>query len=439
MAAAWAAAQRLVKLAAELGKNTDSTIRQKLAQLYTLQQIGRYSALRAKSPGQRTGAEPNIAKLMMSDLLRLQREVGNEIIGANGMIMGTDTPGGGTVQEIDAVLARSVDLRRHRSGPAQHHRRTRARPARRSPGPRRTRRSASCSSIAESRLRFGVVILPEWRWADARGVWQHAEDLRFDHAWTYDHLAWRTMRDQAWFGAIPTLTAAALATSRLRLGTLVASISFRHPVSFAKELITLDDVSGGRLTLGIGAGGSGFDAIMLGEPAWPPRERGERFVEFVDLTDKLLREPAVSYAGRYYKAEDARTYPGCVQRPRIPFAVAATGPAGMALAARLGDAWVTTGPRHSPAPLAPKEGADAVRDQMARVEEACIAIGRDPRTLDRLVLTGPELDSAMSSTGAFEDAVGEYAAIGVTDLVVHWPRETGPFAGDRDVFERIFS
>src|SRR6478735_8217457 len=75
-------------------------IRQKLAHLYTLQQIGRYSALRAKSPGQRTGAEPNIAKLMMSDLLRLQREVGNEIVGAHGMLMGTDTPGGGLVQEV---------------------------------------------------------------------------------------------------------------------------------------------------------------------------------------------------------------------------------------------------------------------------------------------------------------------------------------------------
>jgi alkylation response protein AidB-like acyl-CoA dehydrogenase len=95
-----AAAQRLVKLAQELGKNTDPTIRQKLAKLYTMQQLGRFSSLRAKSPSQRTGGEPNIAKLMMSDLLRLQREVGHEIIGPYGMVMGTDTPGGGMVQEV---------------------------------------------------------------------------------------------------------------------------------------------------------------------------------------------------------------------------------------------------------------------------------------------------------------------------------------------------
>jgi alkylation response protein AidB-like acyl-CoA dehydrogenase len=94
------AASRLMKLARELGKNTDPNIRQKLAQLYTMQQIGRFSSLRAKSPSQRTGAEPNIAKLMMSDLLRLQREVGHEIIGPHGMVMGADTPGGGMVQEV---------------------------------------------------------------------------------------------------------------------------------------------------------------------------------------------------------------------------------------------------------------------------------------------------------------------------------------------------
>jgi alkylation response protein AidB-like acyl-CoA dehydrogenase len=95
-----AAASKLTTLAQELGRNTERPIRQKLAKLYTLQQIGRYSAMRAKSPSQRTGAEPNIAKLMMSDLLRLQRDVGNEIIGASGMLMGPDTPGGGTVQEL---------------------------------------------------------------------------------------------------------------------------------------------------------------------------------------------------------------------------------------------------------------------------------------------------------------------------------------------------
>jgi alkylation response protein AidB-like acyl-CoA dehydrogenase len=95
-----AAAPSMIKLAQQCGKSTDPNVRQKLAKLYTMQQLGRFSALRAKNPSQRTGAEPNIAKLMMSDMLRLHREVGNEIIGPFGMVMGNDTPGGGNVQEV---------------------------------------------------------------------------------------------------------------------------------------------------------------------------------------------------------------------------------------------------------------------------------------------------------------------------------------------------
>jgi len=116
-------------------------------------------------------------------------------------------------------------------------------------------------------MKFGVVILPDERWHDGALRWRRAEELGFDHAWTYDHIAWGTLRDSTWFGAVPTLAAAALTTDRIRLGTLVASPNFRHPVSFARELISLDDVSQGRFVLGIGAGGLGWDATVLGQDA----------------------------------------------------------------------------------------------------------------------------------------------------------------------------
>ena len=72
-------------------------------------------------------------------------------------------------------------------------------------------------------LRVGVVILPDMPWATARPLWVRAEQLDFAHAWTYDHLTWRGHRDQTWFAAVPTLTAAALVTTHVRLGPLVAS------------------------------------------------------------------------------------------------------------------------------------------------------------------------------------------------------------------------
>ena len=289
-------------------------------------------------------------------------------------------------------------------------------------------------------MRLGVVVLPELPWPEARSVWRRVEELGFDHAWTYDHLAWRSLRDSAWFGAVPTLAAAAVVTERVRLGTLVASPNFRHPVSFARELVTLDDLSGGRLTLGIGAGGTGWDAAMLGQGPWSAGERADRFAEFVGLLDRLLRERAVSVDGRYYDAVEARAFPGCVQDPRIPFAVAATGRRGMGLVAEHGQVWVTTGD------LAPEgetldavAGASVVRAQTALLREACGAAGRDPSSIGRLVLSGPRLDGGLSSVDAFDDTVGRYAEVGVTDFVVHWPRRAEPYAADMAVFERIFS
>jgi alkanesulfonate monooxygenase SsuD/methylene tetrahydromethanopterin reductase-like flavin-dependent oxidoreductase (luciferase family) len=285
-------------------------------------------------------------------------------------------------------------------------------------------------------MRLGVVILPELAWPVARDVWRRAEGLGFDHAWTYDHLAWRSLRDGPWFGAVPTLAAAAAVTTRMRLGPLVASPNFRHPLPLAREAITLDDLSGGRLTLGLGAGGTGWDATILGQVAWTRRERADRFAEFVTLLDRLLREPAVSFTGRYYSVNEARTHPGCVQRPRIPFAVAATAPRGMLLAARYADTWVTTGDATA-RELGATEGAAVVRTQMAMLDEACGRIGRDPGSLRRLVLSGPCLDGGLASVETFRETLARYADVGVTDFVVHWPRPTAPYAGDPAAFERI--
>jgi alkanesulfonate monooxygenase SsuD/methylene tetrahydromethanopterin reductase-like flavin-dependent oxidoreductase (luciferase family) len=228
-----------------------------------------------------------------------------------------------------------------------------------------------------------------------------------------------------------------MATDRMRLGVLVASPNFRHPVPFAKELVALDDIARGRLTVGLGAGSPGWDATMLGQPKYSPRQRTERFEEFVHLLDLLLRRPATSFAGKHYTADEARTYPGCVQEPRLPFAVAATGPRGMRLAATYGDIWVTTGDRRRTGIRAAAEGAQEIRGQIALLDRACAQVGRDPGSLRRLVVTGPLLDPGLTSVDAFAETTARYREAGVTDLVVHWPRREGPYAGDLATFERI--
>ncbi|MEU8757769.1 LLM class flavin-dependent oxidoreductase [Streptomyces sp. NPDC048659] len=287
-------------------------------------------------------------------------------------------------------------------------------------------------------MRLSTVILPTRRWHEGgRDQWLRAEQLGFHTAYTYDHLSWRTFRDGPWFGALPTLTAAAGATERLRLGTLVTSPNFRHPVTLAKELISLDDISGGRVTLGIGAGGNGFDATALGQEAWTPKERADRFAEFVPLLDRLLTEDAVSARGTFYSAEEARNIPGCVQRPRLPFAVAATGPRGLKLAARHGQAWVTTGDPKLFEDGTPEQSVEALRGQIAKLGRACAEIGREAGPMEKVLLTGFTPDRPLDSFDAFVDFAGTHFALGFTELVVHMPIADSVFAADESVFEKI--
>ncbi|WP_406457501.1 LLM class flavin-dependent oxidoreductase [Streptomyces sp. NBC_01622] len=289
-------------------------------------------------------------------------------------------------------------------------------------------------------LRLSTVILPYRRWNEgSREAWQRAEQLGFHTAYTYDHLSWRTFRDGPWFGAVPTLTAAAAVTERMRLGTLVTSPNFRHPVTLAKDLITLDDVSDGRITLGIGAGGTGFDATALGQEPWSPRERADRFGEFVPLLDRLLTEDSVSYEGDFYSAHEARNIPGCVQRPRLPFAVAATGPRGLKLTARHGQAWVTTGDPRLFESGTPEQSVHAIHGQAEQLADACAAIGRDAAGIDKILLTGftPDRGRPLESLGAFVDFAGRHQELGFTDIVIHWPVPDSDFAADEKVFEQI--
>ncbi|MBM0230758.1 LLM class flavin-dependent oxidoreductase [Micromonospora sp. STR1_7] len=286
-------------------------------------------------------------------------------------------------------------------------------------------------------MRYGVLILPDRRWAESKRRWVRAEQLGFDHAWTYDHLMWRWLRDKPWFGAVPTLAAAASATSRIRLGTMVASPTFRHPVTFAKELMALDDLSEGRITCGLGAGAGVYDDEAAGGKSPTPRERSDRFAEFVDLTDRLLRSPTTSYEGRYFSAHEVRMYPGCVQRPRLPFAVAATGPRGMRVAAEHGDLWVTAGEAGNFERQPYEQLVPLFRKQTAALGRACEAAGRDPASIGRVLLTGGMVDGTVESADSFFHAADLYAEIGFTDMVVHWPREEFPYEGREEIMEEI--
>jgi alkanesulfonate monooxygenase SsuD/methylene tetrahydromethanopterin reductase-like flavin-dependent oxidoreductase (luciferase family) len=274
-------------------------------------------------------------------------------------------------------------------------------------------------------MRVGIVILPELRWAKAEERWRRAEEYGFAHAWTYDHLAWRDLADGPWFDAVATLTAAATVTKTIRLGTLVASANFRHPVHFAREVTALDDISDGRITLGIGAGAAApsFDALVLGRPPLSPKQRADRFEEFVELLDTLLTGDRTTWRGEHYEAVDARSTPGCVQQPRVPFVIAANGPRGIALAERFGDGWITTGPQ--------VDDLDSWWRGVAELSNRYEGGG------DRYVMLDSAPVFSLSSASFFEDQLGRARELGFTDAITHWPRPRSWYAGDEAVLDEV--
>ncbi len=275
-------------------------------------------------------------------------------------------------------------------------------------------------------MRFGITILPEYRWSEAAPRWRRAEELGFDHAWTYDHLTWGGLQDSPWYGTTPTLTAAAVVTSTIRLGSFVISPNFRHPLALTRDILALDDVSAGRFLCGLGSGG-GIDTTIQGGHDLSPRQKVDRFSEFVELLDKLLTTDRVDFKGEYYETRNGRTLPGCVQQPRVPFIMAANGPRSLKLATQYGAGWVTTGVK---SPDFDTWFASVV-DLSRRLDDVA-----EGRRLDRYLA----LDSARFSLGsvdAFEDVVGRAAELGFTDVISHWPRAEGVYAGSEDVLEKV--
>jgi alkanesulfonate monooxygenase SsuD/methylene tetrahydromethanopterin reductase-like flavin-dependent oxidoreductase (luciferase family) len=279
-----------------------------------------------------------------------------------------------------------------------------------------------------------MVILPEYRWWVAEPKWRAVERYGFDHAWTYDHIGWRSLVDGPWFGAVPTLTAAATVTERIELGTFVASPHFRHPVPFAREVTALDDISDGRFLLGVGAGAaSGFDRTVLGEQPLSDRAMVDRFGEFLELLDAILTGDRTTWQGDYYTAVDARGTPGTVRKPRVPFVVAANGPRSIRLVARFGQGWVTTGPRTEDT----EEWWQGVAQRAGRLDDALAEAKRTPATVRRYLSLDASPTYSLSSAACFTDMVGRAAELGFTDVVAHWPRADGVYEGRESVLEEV--
>ena len=218
----------------------------------------------------------------------------------------------------------------------------------------------------------------EVRWPEYVALARRAESLGYDSIWVGDHLLYRRPGDpeprgpwECW----SMLAALAAATERVELGPLVASTSFHAPAMLAKKAATVDDISGGRLILGLGAGWNETEYAAFG---FPFDHRISRFEEAFTIIRTLLRDGAIDFEGRYYTARDCEIRPRGPRAGGPPILLGSTGERMLAIAAPYIDAWnawyVDVGNRPA--------GVGPLRE---KVDAAALAAGRDPAAIERTV------------------------------------------------------
>lgn len=273
-------------------------------------------------------------------------------------------------------------------------------------------------------LRFGLCTDQNLPWETLVERWRYFEELGFDSVWDCDHFQQPSRPQGPYFEGWTLLAALATQTSRIRLGVLVSCNTFRHPALLAKEAVTVDHVSGGRLEVGLGAGWYAPEHEAFGLRFPPPGELVGRFREAVEIVDGLLRQDVTTYDGRYYQLKDAPFRPAPVQRPRPPLTLGAHGPKMLRVVAEYADRWNS-------------HGSVAEMGERNRIlDEHCAAIGRDPRTIIRSLYGWASLLPAdpWASTDAFAEVVGRYREVGINEFLIDAPGEDG-FA----VLERVAS
>ena len=283
------------------------------------------------------------------------------------------------------------------------------------------------------KLQFGVLTLQHLPWEAEVQRWQWIEAQGFDSIWLADHFVNFMQPTAPWFEAWTLLAALATQTEKIRIGTLVTPVSWRNPAWLARQALTVDHISGGRLEIGVGAGAPAemdCSYAMTGTPGKPPAERVSMLGEMVEILDQLLQKETVTYEGEYYQLQGTAMNPPAVQQPRPPITIGALGPQMLKLAAKHADTWNSYGGDG----LSADEMLQLTKERNQRLNEICADIGRDPASLKRsLLVYGAPAEMAYSSVAGFHEVIGSYQEAGIEEFIIYYP-----FMDEHmPVFERI--
>ncbi len=281
------------------------------------------------------------------------------------------------------------------------------------------------------------------RWTDLLAMARSAEDVGFDSLWMPDHLLFNFEEGTTGIWECWTvLSAIAACTSRVELGPIVACTSFRNPALLAKMADTLDEVSGGRLILGLGAGWHEPEYHAFG---YPFDHRVSRFEEALIITRSLLREGKVDFSGKYYKVRECELRPRGPRAEGPPVLIGSTGARMMRLLAQHGDMWNVWFSRT-------KNRAENIPALSRQLDEACAEVGRDPGGITRTVgvlLNVPGREDARrdgvtqpisGSAEKLAEVLQGYAYVGISHLQVaaglQTPGDVEKFAPVLDMLDR---
>jgi len=291
-------------------------------------------------------------------------------------------------------------------------------------------------------VRFGATIVQVIPFPAVLDDFRFAESIGLDNAWVIDQFCVDEAPDVALLEAWTTLAAVAAKTERIGIGTMVTNAAMRHPAVLAKSILTVDQISGGRVVTAVGGGFHPAEHAALGIDFLDGIGRTERLREIVEVLDRALRGDTVTYVGEHVEIDTATFRPAPTQLPRPPIWVAAQGPRSLRVGARFADGIVTLGAENQGIEIS----LPAFRARMARADEICTEEGRDPSTLRRCYFAGWADEPIFSSVEAATEIIGRYVDAGATDFTFYLYNPVGPVldelvtahrAGSRTQFEHL--
>jgi len=263
-----------------------------------------------------------------------------------------------------------------------------------------------------ARIRFGVQPMPDHvTYDDIRRCWETCDELGFDSAFTFDHFMPPDGKPGPCLEGWTLLAALAAQTKHVKVGVLVTGNTYRYPAVLAKMAATVDQVSHGRLILGMGAGWFETEHTAYGIPFYSKGGRARRLVEAVEVVKALFTQDQATFTGKYYQLKDAPFDPKPVQRPHPPILIGGMGPkVVLPLVARHADIWNF----HAP------EDPTQAKEVIAGLDALCQKVGRDPADIEKQTTLHPK-EIAGRPAKEVQNHIRALGAVGVRHFVIALP------------------